>query len=751
MKRNFKKAIAFALATVTVVANFGVSAPVKAAEYEPAKDVVPAEYENYEYFNDGVIFASRTEVKKTDGESQQYVDELVFVDKNGEKSTMEVKNTDGSYKYTNVSWVSDDCLAMLYDDDTYALYFADGTWFGNGTERYKDICILRDGNFIVSDDTTCSVVDKTGKVIAKDIFTPTDSEYVYWWPNYQFADYLVLGRNVYVDEEYTAEIKLFDKSYKQITTIDFTGYQVSVIDDTYLVLRNDKTVTFYDSSLKKLDYVYKRDVVTNPSPSTESVLVDYEITGVWKRYDYNGKRDVIEVCMYCCTYNNALDETASWHETVYLDAKTFAEIDGAEIDYSSETEQNVKVDNTDVTYKNNNGVLEFYYGTTKLYDVCDLVEYLVAKKSAYSACLGMFCGSKGDLFLEFNLEDENYEIIGVCTLVLTKEDKYSLEKATILDKDIIGCVEELGGIVYFADDTFIFNGKTYDKDTSIRTFWRYNDELGIGETNYYIIQVSKDGAVSCTLYDKNHTEIAKTTEEILSITGNGHIVIGKEDSEGNRLFGCKYVKKILVSTEDILEEITYAEEGDTIEVSVKKNEPVKAKVFEEIKGKDIALEITTPSGITWTLNGKDITGTDFKDIDFTVDIVKDVVPTAAIDKIKLDGEKIELSLAHSGDFGFTATMKINLKAENTGKYANLFYYNPTTKKLEFQGSSKIDANGDAGFKYTHASDYVIFVSDVAYDESPGTADTTNMGMLIAVLAVAAGAVVVMQKKRESVK
>ena len=96
-------------------------------------------------------------------------------------------------------------------------------------------------------------------------------------------------------------------------------------------------------------------------------------------------------------------------------------------------------------------------------------------------------------------------------------------------------------------------------------------------------------------------------------------------------------------------------------------------------------------------------------------------------------------------------MKINLKAENTGKFANLFYYNPTTKKLEFQESSKIDVNCNAGFKYTHASDYVIILSDVAYDESPDTADVTNVGMLIAVLAVAAGAVLVIQKKRVSVK
>lgn len=47
-------------------------------------------------------------------------------------------------------------------------------------------------------------------------------------------------------------------------------------------------------------------------------------------------------------------------------------------------------------------------------------------------------------------------------------------------------------------------------------------------------------------------------------------------------------------------------------------------------------------------------------------------------------DTVELSLAYEGDFGFTAKLKLNINENNKGMIANLFYYNPVTKKLELQ-------------------------------------------------------------------
>ena len=156
--------------------------------------------------------------------------------------------------------------------------------------------------------------------------------------------------------------------------------------------------------------------------------------------------------------------------------------------------------------------------------------------------------------------------------------------------------------------------------------------------------------------------------------------------------------------------------------------------------------------MSWKINGKNVTGSKLTDINLTVDVVKDVVPAKAIDKVNLKGERIELSLAHTGEFGFSAELTMNVKKENAGKFANRFYYNPETKELEFQEAVKIDSNGDATFTYTHASDYVIILSDVSYETMAGKpGDMANIGMLVALLGTAGVAMFVFQKKRDLVK
>ena len=59
------------------------------------------------------------------------------------------------------------------------------------------------------------------------------------------------------------------------------------------------------------------------------------------------------------------------------------------------------------------------------------------------------------------------------------------------------------------------------------------------------------------------------------------------------------------------------------------------------------------------------------------------------------------------------TLTIHIGNPDEGKMANLFYYNPQTKKLEYMESSIINSTGNAKFVFTHASDYAIIISDVA--------------------------------------
>jgi len=213
------------------------------------------------------------------------------------------------------------------------------------------------------------------------------------------------------------------------------------------------------------------------------------------------------------------------------------------------------------------------------------------------------------------------------------------------------------------------------------------------------------------------------------------------------------------------------ESGATGELEIVMNgaTTVPASLFEAAKGNDVTLIFEMDNGVKWTVNGKDITGTNLKDINLSVTKGPDAGKTIPVDVInEITGEKssVNLSLAYDGEFGFKAVLTVNLEAKNNGYYANLFYYNPSTKKLEYVCASKIDAAGNTNLTFTHASDYTIVISDKDMKDagnkvpeptvtpnnstptttSPQTGDEAPIVWLIAIMMISACGIVVMRKK-----
>ena len=190
-------------------------------------------------------------------------------------------------------------------------------------------------------------------------------------------------------------------------------------------------------------------------------------------------------------------------------------------------------------------------------------------------------------------------------------------------------------------------------------------------------------------------------------------------------------------TEKVEQQIAAASEGDTVSVTVASgDETISADVFNAIKGKDITLVFTLENGVTWKINGKNIT--DAKDISLGVTLDSSNVPQTVVDSIHDDGVKYtkQISLDFDGEFGATASISIPLGTEGAGYYANLYYYNPTTGALEYMQTVKIGADGSAEFTFTHASDYVITVSETDLSKtSVDTGDHADMaGCVLLILA-----------------
>ena len=155
-----------------------------------------------------------------------------------------------------------------------------------------------------------------------------------------------------------------------------------------------------------------------------------------------------------------------------------------------------------------------------------------------------------------------------------------------------------------------------------------------------------------------------------------------------------------------------AESGETVTVAMNGTSVVPKTVIDSIKGKDTTFVLDMGNGLSWKINGKDITDA-AGDIDFGVTIGADAGKSIPVDVInKVSGEKysMNLSLDYDGKFGFTATLTVNMEPKNSGMYANLFYYNEQTGKLEFVSAGQIDSDGNVELAFTHASDYTIVVA-----------------------------------------
>ena len=204
------------------------------------------------------------------------------------------------------------------------------------------------------------------------------------------------------------------------------------------------------------------------------------------------------------------------------------------------------------------------------------------------------------------------------------------------------------------------------------------------------------------------------------------------------------------TVKNTINEIVNAEAGETITVEMGNANVLTREVLEAAKGKDVTL-VLKMNGYTWTINGKDIVATELKDINMGVVIDSGAIPSGVVNELAGNNPTRQLTLAHEGDFGFRANLTINVGAEHAGKVGNLFYYN-SDHRMIFMSDPTVGADGSVTFPFSHASNYVIVLSDASMrpasdKEETGVYNSTlPYAAAILVSAVAAGYVL---KKRHA--
>ena len=281
------------------------------------------------------------------------------------------------------------------------------------------------------------------------------------------------------------------------------------------------------------------------------------------------------------------------------------------------------------------------------------------------------------------------------------------------------------------------------------------------------IPVSEDaGSVVKNLYDgKEYTVSADKTVTVTipAAKDGGTVVLTKEKQEDNINLDITVPGKDFQEVIDTIDAV-----GDTAKINVTMPDTTKvpAEVFNGMIGKDITITFKLSDNVSWIVNGKNIVSKLKDAIDLGVTVGKSSIPADKIKALAGDNKTIELSLAHDGAFGFDATLRINVGAENSGKYANLYYYNEKTGALEYVQAVKVNADGTVDFKFSHASEYVIVLSNtdmkpaasttpnatptVTAEKKLKTGDNTPIAYTVVLLFVAGAAVVVLYRRRKRV-
>ena len=134
------------------------------------------------------------------------------------------------------------------------------------------------------------------------------------------------------------------------------------------------------------------------------------------------------------------------------------------------------------------------------------------------------------------------------------------------------------------------------------------------------------------------------------------------------------------------------------------------EVLQAGKDQNVDMILTMNDRAKWYVDAGSVQS-DAEDTDMGVSFGGGVVPKDILEQTAGDRKYLEFDLAHDGPFGFAAELEIALDPEDSGRYANLFYYDTGDETLEFLCAVVIDENGYARFPMDHASHYVIIVSD----------------------------------------
>lgn len=156
---------------------------------------------------------------------------------------------------------------------------------------------------------------------------------------------------------------------------------------------------------------------------------------------------------------------------------------------------------------------------------------------------------------------------------------------------------------------------------------------------------------------------------------------------------------------------TESSEKKTVSMDMSKTGMIYAQTLQQIKDQQMEVELRVSDQASWFIDGSTIENESPGDINLGVAFGESRIPKERLAILTENEKYVEMSLAHEGEFGFTILLSVKLEDAQPGQYANLFYYNEEKGDFEFMCAAVVSNAGRAEFEFSHASDYVIIISD----------------------------------------
>lgn len=225
-----------------------------------------------------------------------------------------------------------------------------------------------------------------------------------------------------------------------------------------------------------------------------------------------------------------------------------------------------------------------------------------------------------------------------------------------------------------SSNVVVFNDSYYDYYYNYLYGYNYYDYLyGYYDDPYYYYWLSKNNASSSSSKDT-------TTATVGNKKGWKNIA--------------NYLKKV--------------SNGSSVTVDMNKETEVPSSVLSAIDGRNVTVKFVLDNGVTFTVNGKDVTSAKDVDLDteYNTKSISDKLIKAAYKKNDaVSSAQISID---EGSFGFTSDVTVKFNAKRAGYKAKLYRYNASKNNLSLVDSATIGTNGKCTFdSVTKGGEFLI--------------------------------------------